>query len=124
MRIRLPPGLRLPGRPRPPVPEELVEPETQPVEPVVHLLQYTAKDGKSKFRFELYDYGKNWRIYIRSQPSYGGRSTEAHVVHRLCDRRGSYICWRGTISTYDEAATVARMWAEGTANYIASCARF
>ena len=72
------------------------------------------------FQFRLKKHGSGWRIYIGKQPSYKRRPTSASTIHRLSDEAGYYICWRGRIGTPAEARALARMWADKTAEYIAT----
>ncbi len=89
-----------------------------------HRMSYTASDGKSNFRFELCELPESWRIYICQQPSYGKRAADASIVHRLATGPRNYICWTGKIATRGQAEALARLWADKTAEYIATGRRF
>jgi hypothetical protein len=70
------------------------------------------------FRYKYVD--SSWRAYIVSSPSYGYRSDDMHSTHRHYDanRRLYFVCWTQPITKYDDAVTVSKMWADGTARYI------
>ena len=70
-----------------------------------------------KFRFSCEQVGPVWRAYIERCPSYGFRSTQESVVHRLNDGR-DYVCWKPEPKRLDEITQVSKMWAEATAKYI------
>ena len=84
-------------------------------------LTYKAARARTKFEFELRQLpDAGWRVYILKQPSYGRRHVTAHTSHRLSDENGRFVCWRGVLKTKEEAAAVARLWADRTAEFIAT----
>jgi hypothetical protein len=66
----------------------------------------------------------SWRVYITSQPGYGGRADDAHTTHRYSDGGRRYICWSATIRTLEQARQVSAMWADATEKYIHAGTRF
>lgn len=61
------------------------------------------------------------RVYIVSQPGYGGRAADGHSTHRYHDpRRGHYVCVDTKLAPTNvrDAASWADYWADGTARYI------
>lgn len=80
---------------------------------------YRTRDGRVDYGFDILEQGPNdWRVYIKSQPSYQGRAEDADSTHRLSDSRGVYVCWTDPITSETAAKTVAASWAEGTQRYI------
>lgn len=65
-----------------------------------------------------------WRVYISSQPGYGGRADDAHTTHRYSDDGRRYICWSAPIRTLEQAKQVSAMWADATEKYIHEGTRF
>ncbi len=82
----------------------------------------TSTDGSYGFDYRLVD--GEWRAYIRSQPSYGGRSQDLHSTHRHRDSRGYYVCWTEPIESREECEAVAKAWSRGTDRYIRTGERF
>ena len=80
----------------------------------------TPRNSDEFYEFDYRNVGGEWRAYIVSQPSYRGRSSDAHSTHRLRDSQGQYVCWSEPIETEDEARQVARQWARCTDEYIAT----
>lgn len=76
----------------------------------------TSTDGSYNFDYRNVD--GEWRAYIRSQPSYQGRSADLHSTHRLRDGRGHYVCWTEPIGSRSDCEAVAREWTRGTDRYI------
>ncbi|WP_413207709.1 hypothetical protein [Rhodospirillum sp. A1_3_36] len=62
------------------------------------------------------------KVYIESQPSYGGRDTSLDVIHRWPAKDGAppYICFKEAFkpSSFAEAQRLARGWADKTDVYI------
>jgi hypothetical protein len=71
------------------------------------------------FRFAWIPRQKTWRVYIEQQPSYGSRPAGAHASHRLGLPNRPYVCWTKPLPTYDDARSVAALWADATQLYIA-----
>jgi hypothetical protein len=76
-----------------------------------------------KFRY-VRDGGSAGRVkvYVVSQPSYRGRSTDSSVIHRWPGKNGSppYICFKEASKprSYSEAKKLAHQWADATERYI------
>jgi len=81
---------------------------------------YRTNDGLAdfKFRFHCHWLTGCYKIYIESQPGYGGRSDGLHPTHRLRDSNGYYVCWTDPIRTESDARTIASLWADKTQRYI------
>ena len=82
----------------------------------------TSTDGSYKFDYRNVD--GEWRAYIRSQPSYGCRSTDLHSTHRLRDANGHYVCWTEPVRSRSDCEAIARQWSRGTDHYIRTGDRF
>lgn len=72
-----------------------------------------------RFRFEWIPRQDSWRIYILEQPSYRSRATDMHSTHRLGLPHNPYVCWTDPLRTYEDALTIAALWADMTQRYIA-----
>jgi hypothetical protein len=87
---------------------------------------YRRQDGRFffDFTFALRSDG-TWRIYLETQPPYSsyGRDDSLRATHRLNDGQ-HYVCWTGPIRSLDEAKSVAKLWAEKTAEYLTTGRRF
>ena len=85
-------------------------------------LQYRSSDDSLTFDFVFWHLSQNegWRIYIINDINYGSHDHSSAVAHWLHDYRDTYpyICWAGTIDTFDQAKAVASLWADATALYI------
>lgn len=82
-------------------------------------LEYLSCDGRMLFDFLFCYYPDlgTWRIYIINRIRYGFRlRKDYHATHRLHDAGEDYdyICWGGTISTFEQAKAVASLWADST----------
>ena len=86
------------------------------------ICSYITYDRSLTIDFIFYDCGEDigWRIYIISPIDYKGRNTSYHETHRLHFEKDTYpcICWRGNLTTLEQAKTVASFWADVTAQYI------
>lgn len=88
-------------------------------------LYYRTRDGRADYGFSFErQAGGTWRVYIQSQPSYGGRDTGAHSTHRLTDGSRKFICWDRPIQSFEDAKEIAALWADKTQNYIRHDRRF
>ena len=84
---------------------------------------YRTNDGRYYFEFIFKDNGDCFHVYIRSQPSYGARSSDGHSTHRYeadyegCKKR---ICFadESQVRTLNSARKYAEAWSECTAKYI------
>ena len=76
--------------------------------------------GRHTFRFRYFWTGTYYRIDILLQPSYGDRSTDVHVIHRLGGPGGYYVCTTLSPATLELAREIARQWAKRTLRYIAT----
>jgi hypothetical protein len=100
---------------------------SQPIPPVtdqaadktfVSTVSYRTSDGSQDYRFQFRQMpDEGFRIYILSQPEYGGHSTDSHPTHRFRDTVGFYICWSEKITSYDNAKEIAKRFAEATEKY-------
>ncbi len=90
-----------------------------------HVKFYRTKDGATDylFSFEQQPDG-TWRAYIEWQPSYNGRDTNPHTVHRLKDGDRYYVCWDTHLHTLQDAMKVAAFWADCTQEYIRTGKKF
>ena len=79
---------------------------------------YRTKDGLATYSFDFVWLGDEYRIYILTDPDYGGRGDGGHSTHRQSDGRGLYVCWDSAISTLEDAKRIAAAWADGTQSYI------
>ena len=85
---------------------------------------YSTRDG-AYFVFSIEQQSNGtWRAYIESQPSYGFRSTDPRVIHRLSEGSRNYVCWTAPLHSEREARTVAGLWADRTQDYIRTGKRF
>lgn len=83
---------------------------------------YTTSYGNTyEFSFERQS-GGSVRAYINRQPSYGSRSTDSHIVHRLWDGNRYYVCVakESQPRTVSDAKAVAVYWIERNERYIRS----
>lgn len=85
-------------------------------------LQYRSSDDSLTFDFVFWHLSQveGWRIYIINKIDYGSHDHSSHYAHWLHDFRDTYpyICWAGTIETFDQAKAVASLWADATALYV------
>lgn len=85
-------------------------------------LQYRSSDDSLTFDFVFWHLSQDegWRIYIINKIDYGPHDHSSHYAHWLHDFRDTYpyICWAGTIETFDQAKAVASLWADATALYV------
>lgn len=88
----------------------------------VGVYDYTTRDGRYQFQFDLRRIGSEVRVYILSQPSYGRRATDGHSTHRLHDSGGNYICIRSDLTpdNVPDALSWLVYWAEETGQYIST----
>lgn len=86
----------------------------------MHKAYYRTRDGRADYRFGFVQRNDGtWRIYILSQPDYGGQNASQYDTHRLSD--GSpyyYVCWTGRLRSLEQAKRVAATWADRTQRYI------
>lgn len=88
-------------------------------------IKYRTRDTQRDYGFWIVPQPNGeHRIYIWEQHGYGGRDTGNHATHRLQDNIGAYICWNGSIRTYESALAVAARWADATERYIQTGTRF
>ena len=86
---------------------------------------YRTSDGRADYHFSFEQLNDaTWRAYILSQPSYNGRSDDAHATHRLSDGSRKYVCWNSSLTTLEAAKQVAALWADKTQEYIRTGNRF
>ena len=87
-------------------------------------LEYTTGDRSLRVDFVFMDCGPaiGWRVYIISSVDYRGRSSAAYATHRSHDAGETYdyICWRGRISTLQQAKAIASLWADTISIYVRS----
>jgi hypothetical protein len=89
------------------------------------MVYYRTRDGRADYGFSFEGQRDGtWRVYIQSQPHYGGRATDAHSTHRFSDGSRQYICWDRPIRSYEDAKEIAALWADKTQEYIRSGRRF
>ena len=85
---------------------------------------YKTYDGTLKIDFVFYYGGSSigWRIYIINSIDYKGRDTSFHKTHRLHFEKDTYpcVCWKGILTSLEQARAVASFWADVTAEYIKS----
>lgn len=88
-------------------------------------IKYRTKDGTAdySFSFERQPSG-DWRAFVLSQPSYGGRDESPLIIHRLSDGGRKFVCWKGRLSSESDARAVAAEWANATQQYIRTGRRF
>ena len=81
---------------------------------------YRSADGRMYFSFCFCREGlsKGWKIKILDPIDYEGRDTGGHATHRLFFNDCTCICWAGKISTFEEAKSIASLWADITSLYI------
>ncbi|MDO8632598.1 MAG: hypothetical protein Q7R41_19115 [Phycisphaerales bacterium] len=84
--------------------------------------QYTTRDRRFEFVFDLQPVDDQVRVYIVDQPSYQGRSEDGHDTHRKydSDKGLHYVSIEDRMSPTNvpHALTWAVSWAEHTGNYI------
>lgn len=84
-----------------------------------HYRIYRTRDGEADYAFSLEQLTDGtWRAYIRQQPGYRGRPSDAHSTHRFGLGVRPYVCWSEPLRTLDDALNVARAWSERTQDYI------
>ncbi len=86
-------------------------------------LKYRDIDDLMTYEFVFFDYGddeESWCIYIISDIDYGTRPSDCHSAHWLKNEDESfrYICWEGEITSFEDALTIASVWADCTTRYI------
>jgi proteasome lid subunit RPN8/RPN11 len=82
-------------------------------------IKYRTKDGRADYEFSFERrWNGEWRAYIVSQPSYGGRDTSLEKTHRYSNGRRKYVCWTTALYTQDDIRKVAALWADKTQDYI------
>jgi hypothetical protein len=82
-------------------------------------IKYRTKDGLADYEFSFErKWNGEWRAYIVSQPSYGGRDTSLHKTHRLPDGNRKYVCWTKKLWTEDDLRKVVALWSDCTQRYI------
>jgi hypothetical protein len=59
-----------------------------------------------------------WRAYIRQQPSYGLRSPDLSLTHRIRDADGWSVCWDRPLTRREDLEVVVKLWAECTDHYL------
>ena len=82
---------------------------------------YRSKDSMYLFQFRFFPVGAYYDIDIMEMPSYGIRSSDLHVTHRLPSERGGYkICFGDPkiITDLNTAKRWAASWCELTVKYI------
>ena len=84
------------------------------------IYEYTARNRRHHFKFDLVKLKNEIRIYIVEQPGYGSRNTDGHPTHRLEDGKGQYVCINEdhTPTNIPDALTWMVDWAEKTSRYI------
>lgn len=84
--------------------------------------EYTARDRRHHFVFDLQPVGEEVRIYIVEQPPYPrGRATDTHSTHRIePDSARPWVCVLDAEKPTNVPDAVSWMiyWAERTADYI------
>jgi hypothetical protein len=82
--------------------------------------RYRTESGRYCFSWSFEEQSDGEvRIYIVSQPSYGGRSSGAHETHRYGLGSGRpWVCFEPPPSSREDAIEVAKAWAERTEQYI------
>lgn len=82
--------------------------------------KYRTESGRYYFSWSFEEQSDGEvRIYIVSQPSYGGRDAGAHETHRYGLGSGRpYICYEPAPDNREDAIEVAKAWAERTEKYI------
>ena len=86
-------------------------------------LKYRDIDDIMTYEFVFFDYGddkESWCIYIITDIDYGTRPSGCHDAHWLKNEDESYkfICWDGEITSFEDALTIASVWADCTTRYI------
>ena len=82
---------------------------------------YTTRNRRYTFEFNLVPHYGVVRIFIVAQPSYGSRRADGHSTHRYGLQNGKpYICVRSDLEpcTVPDALSWAIYWAEQTSDYI------
>jgi len=85
------------------------------------IFNYSTRDRAFDFVFDLQPLGREVRIYIVNQPSYGSRASDGHTTHRLgLDTGRPYICIDQPLqpTNVPDALSWAVYWAEKSAEYI------
>jgi hypothetical protein len=83
-------------------------------------IKYRTQDGRTdyEFSFERQANG-DWRAYIVSQPSYGSRSIDPHIIHRNTGVDGrKYVCLTQYPQTRAGLEKVVAAWCDRTQDYI------
>ena len=86
---------------------------------MAHSAFYRTRDGAADYAFSFEQQSDGtWRAYIKGQPSYRRRATDAHSTHRLSDGGRKYVCWTSPLGSLSEAKQVAALWSNKTQQYI------
>jgi proteasome lid subunit RPN8/RPN11 len=82
-------------------------------------IKYRTKDGCADYEFSFVRrWNGEWRAYIISQPSYGGRDTSLVKTHRYSHGSRKYVCWTQSLYTQEDLEKVVALWADKTQDYI------
>lgn len=84
---------------------------------ITHQDTYVTKLG-TEFEFGFEMRNGNYVIHILSQPSYGDRDADSHVIHVICEGENRLVCWTGPMPTLDDSKIVAGLWSDFTERFI------
>lgn len=86
-------------------------------------LKYRDIDDFMTYEFVFFDYGddeESWCLYIITDIDYGMKLSDCHSAHWIKNDDESYkfICWDEEITSFEDALTIAAVWADCTTRYI------
>lgn len=84
-------------------------------------IYYITTYAKMKMDFVFMDCGEEigWRVYIINDINYNGKDAGCHATHRNHFQGDTYhcVCWSDRINTFEEAKSIASLWADATDLY-------
>ncbi|MGI8467322.1 MAG: hypothetical protein ACR2N3_02610 [Pyrinomonadaceae bacterium] len=83
-------------------------------------IYYRTKDGRVDYGFSIEKQpDSSLKAFITSMPSYGLRSNDIKITHRLIDTNGRYyVCWNRKLYDEDDLKSVIALWSDTTQEYI------
>lgn len=82
-----------------------------------YIVRYRNKEYPFVFQY-IGDFINGYEAHIEQMPPYDGRNTSLTATHRLPDRVGYKICWRGHVYTESDMDAIVAVWSQATVMYI------
>ena len=92
--------------------------------PMVYYANDRYGSTDREYRFNYKKVNGSWRAYILRMPSFGNRSADGYITHRLWDGSKPYVCWDRSVNSLSDMQTISRVWADNIQEYIATGKRF